>query len=155
MQETRVDEFDRAILRAVQADASLTNADLSERVNLSASQCSRRRSALESAGLIKRYGAELNAEALGFGLRAIVRVNLKSHSESSDEGFSAFLDAQPQVRAAYSVSGDADYVLEVHVRDLGAFAEFVHRHLLVHPQVGQVRSEIVLKTTKEDRALPI
>lgn len=155
MRENHIDDFDRAILKALQADAGLTNAQLSERVNLSPSQCSRRRNALESSGIIQGYSAILDAEALGFGLRAITRVNLTGHSAGTDEDFADFLSAQPQVRAAYSVSGDADYVVEVHVRDLNEFAAFVHQKLLVHPAVAQVHSDIVLKTTKEKRHLPL
>lgn len=155
MREISIDSFDYAILNALQTDASLTSAQLSEMVNLSASQCSRRKAALEAQGIIESYGAILNAEALGFGLRAITRVNLVRHNAGMDEEFSDFLDAQPQVRAAYSVSGDADYVIEIHARDLNDFAEFMHKNLLVHPAVAQVRSEIVLKTMKEKRHLPL
>lgn len=155
MNETGIDSFDYAILDALQGDASLTNAQLSERVNLSASQCSRRRSALEKQGLIQGYQAVLNAEALGFGLRAVTRVVLAGQQENHDEAFSRFVETQPAVRAAYSVSGEADYILELHVRDLPEFAEFIHKRLLPHPSVAQVRSEIVLKTMKERRLLPL
>lgn len=155
MHKFMIDEFDRAILNALQMDASLTNAQLSETVNLSASQCSRRRVALEQQGIIQGYSAILDAEALGFGLRAITRVNLTGHNAGIDEEFATFLDHQPQVRAAYSVSGDADYVIEIYVRDLKEFAEFMHQKLLVHPAVGQVRSEIVLKTMKDKRYLAL
>ena len=67
----------------------------------------------------------------------------------------SFAAAQPEVRAAHSVSGDADYVLELQVRDLDALADFIHDRLLQHSQVTQVRSEIVLKSAKEDGGLPI
>lgn len=153
MLENGLNAFDRAILNALQVDASLTNSQLSEKINLSASQCSRRRSALEKQGIIKGYSAILDAQALGFGLRAITRINLTGHSAKVDEDFSYFLDNAPQVRSAYSVSGDADYVIEVHVKDLNEFADFMHQKLLVHPFVAQVRSEIVLKTMKEKRHL--
>ena len=73
-----MDAFDRAILKALQADASLTNAALGEIVNLSASQCSRRRLALETAGVIVGYTARLDPGKLDFGMRAIIRVNLRS-----------------------------------------------------------------------------
>jgi DNA-binding Lrp family transcriptional regulator len=154
-QEITLDTFDRALLRALQRDASLTNAGLAELVNLSPSQCSRRRTALEQAGVIEGYAARLDARKLGLGLRAIVRVNLSAHSERTDDAFAVFVAGDDAVRAAYSVSGDADYVLEVHVRDLDAFAAFIHRRLLPHPMVTQVRSEIVLQVTKEERRLPI
>ena len=151
----RMDGFDIAILDALQRDGSLTNAALGEMVQLSASQCSRRRAALEKAGLIRGYAARLDAQKLGLGLRAITRVNLRAHGQGHEDDFTRFLRAHPQVHAAFSVSGDADYVLDIRVRDLEAFAAFVHQDLLPHPQVAQVRSEIVLKTMIEGEALDL
>lgn len=150
-----IDSFDRAILKALQADSSLTNAALGEVVNLSASQCSRRRSALEAAGLIAGYSARLDPVKLDFGLRAIIRVNLRGHSAREDDSFVDFVRRQAAVITAHSVSGDADYVLEVLVRDLAAFTDFIHHRLLPHPQVAQVRSEIVLNTIKATQGLPL
>ena len=155
MHETAIDSFDRAILRALQGDASITNAALADRVHLSASQVSRRRATLEARGVIAGYRARLDAGALGFGLKAIVRVNLAAHGARVDTNFASLLERLPQVVSAWSVAGDADYVLFVHVRDLEAFADVVHHHLLPHPQVAQVRSEIVLTTCKENAGLPI
>jgi len=149
----KLDSFDTAILAALQRDGSMTNAALAEVVNLSPSQCSRRRTALEEAGIIEGYSARLSAAKLGFGLRAIIRVNLSSHGQSKENDFARFVASQPVIRQAFSVSGDADYVLDVRTRDLGAFADFIHEHLLLHPQVAQVRSEIVLKTLKDDRGV--
>lgn len=150
-----VDSFDIAILAALQRDGSMTNAALSEVVNLSPSQCSRRRAALEADGLIQGYSARLNAGRLGFGLRAITRVNLQSHGGATDDSFARFIQRHPQIRAAFSVAGDADYVLDLRARDLEDFAEFLHQHLLPHPQVAHVRSEIVLKTLKENEGVPV
>ena len=148
-----IDSFDVAILSALQRDGAMTNAALAEVVNLSPSQCSRRRAALEQAGVIEGYSARLCAAKLGYGLRAIIRVNLSRHGGGTEDDFARFVDRPPQIRSAFSVSGDADYVLDVRVRDLEAFADFIHRHLLHHPQVSQVRSEIVLKTLKDDRGV--
>ncbi|MDF3853064.1 Lrp/AsnC family transcriptional regulator [Paracoccus sp. P2] len=148
-----MDGFDIAILDALQRDGAMTNAALAELVNLSASQCSRRRAALEEAGVIEGYAARLNPQKLGFGLRAIIRVNLRSHGQGKEDDFARFVAAHPQIRSAFSVSGDADYILDVRLRDLEAFSDFIHRHLLPQPQVAQVRSEIVLRTLKDDRSL--
>ena len=145
-----LDRFDIAILAALQRDGALTNAALSGLVNLSASQCSRRRAALEKAGVIEGYSARLSAAKLGVGMRAIIRVNLSAHGQTNEQDFARFVASHAQIRSAFSVSGDADYILDVRVRDLEAFADFVHRHLLPHPQVSQVRSEIVLKTLKDE-----
>jgi DNA-binding Lrp family transcriptional regulator len=150
-----LDRFDLAILDALQRDAGLTNAQLAETVNLSASQCSRRRTALEAEGYIEGYSARLNAAKLGFTVQAIVRLNLSAHGKAQAEDFAAYLEAFPEVRAAYSVSGDADYVLVVSSRDLEQFADFIHRHLLPYGKIGQVRSEIVLTTLKDQGGLPL
>lgn len=155
MHENDLDGFDLAILKALQRDGAMTNATLAERVNLSASQCSRRRAALERAGVIAGYSARLNPLLLGVGLRAIIRVNLSSHGQGKDSAFARFVAGHAQIRSAYSVSGDADYVLDVQTRDLDAFSDFMHKQLLPHPQVAQVRSEIVLKTLKEDRGVAV
>ncbi len=149
----KLDSFDIAILVALQKDGAMTNAGLSEVVNLSASQCSRRRAALEQAGIIEGYTARLSATKLGYGLRAIIRVNLSSHGQNNENDFARFVARHQQIRSAFSVAGDADYILDVRVRDLDAFAEFVHGHLLPHPQVSQVRSEIVLLTLKDEKGV--
>lgn len=155
MREISVDEFDIAILRHLQRDASLTHAQLSDRVHLSASQCSRRRAALESAGLIRAIRAELDGPKLGYGFRAITRVVLARHNAAPAEDFHRFLATEPAIQAAHSVSGDADYVLEIIAKDLTDFADFIHLRLLPQKHVAQVRSEIVLKTLKAGGGVPL
>lgn len=150
-----MDQFDRRILDALQRDGTLTNAALSDLVALSPSQCSRRRAALEAAGVITGYPARLDAARLGLAIRAIVRVNLRAHGEGADAAFSRWLAAQPEVQSAFTVSGDADFVLDVRLRDLDAFSRFVHDRLLVQPQVGQVRSDFVLRTLKDSAAVDL
>jgi len=79
-----LDDFDHGILHALQRNGALTNAQLSEIVNLSTSQCSRRRVRLEKDGVISGYHARLNPDAMGITVRAVVRVNLNAHSAGSD-----------------------------------------------------------------------
>lgn len=155
MRDIVIDSFDLRILAALQENAALTGAELSARVNLSGSQCSRRKAALEEAGYITGYTARLDQARLGFAFRAIARINLKSHGQASAGAFAAFLDRHSAVRAAYSVSGDADYVLEIVTRGLEEYADFIHRHLLPHPDIAQVRSDIVLMTLKEKSGVPV
>ncbi len=150
-----LDSFDITILAALQRDASLTNAALSERINLSASQCSRRRSALEKAGYIRGYRAELDARKLGYAIEAFTRVTLAAHSETTADDFKTYLAAMTEVHQAHAVSGDADYILHIVVRSLDEFADFIHHRLLPHPQVSQVRSDIVLRTIKNRGGLAL
>jgi DNA-binding Lrp family transcriptional regulator len=127
----------------------LTNAQLSEVVNLSTSQCSRRRVRLEKDGFILGYHARLNAEAMGITLRAVVRVNLSSHSAENENKFAKMLSRNEEIVEAFSVSGDADYILILQCENLASFANFIHSKLLPQPIIGQVRSEIVLREVKK------
>lgn len=155
MHDIALDGMDLKILRLLQQDGALTNGALAEQVHLSASQCSRRRRLLEEAGFITGYSAQLNNEKLGFGVRAMIRVTLKSHGQDNENSFARFVQSKQRVRAAYSVSGDADYVLDVSAVDIADFADFVHAELLPNPLVAQVRSEIVLKTLKDESGVPV
>ena len=143
-----MDQFDRTIALSLQRDASLTNAELARIVNLSPSQCSRRKTALENSGVIQGYTAKLDAKSMGYNLRAVARINLVSHDGVNDNRFTSFLENCTEILDAFSVSGDADYVLNIQVADLDHFADFIHNKLLPHPDVSQVRSEIVLRTLK-------
>ena len=150
-----LDSYDVRILDALQRDGSLSNGALAEIVHLSASQCSRRRAALEVAGVIERYRACLNAGALGLKLHAIVRLNLKDHDQGADATLSKWLSDQPEIQSAFSLSGDADYILTIWVEDLETFSSFVHDKLLKQPQIAHVRSEFVLKTLKDSQLLRV
>ncbi len=150
-----LDQFDLRILALLQDDASLTNAALSERVNLSPSQCSRRRIALEEAGYITGYRAELDAAKLGYGVEAFTRVTLEAHSETTAEEIAGFFASLKEVQQAYTLTGDADYLIHVRVRSLDELASFVHRRLLPHPKVAQVRSDIVLQRMGRRRGVPL
>jgi DNA-binding Lrp family transcriptional regulator len=146
-----LDPLDLKLLALLQDDASLSNAELAQRVGLSPSQCSRRRSGLEAAGYIRAYRADIDARKLGYAIEAFTRVTLSKHSDATADDFARFLDGLEEVLAAHSVAGDTDYLLHLRVRSLDELGEFVHRRLLPHPHVAQVRSDIVLKTIKENR----
>ena len=147
--------LDLRLLSLLQENASLSNAELAERIGLSASQCSRRRAGLEEAGYIRAYRADLDARKLGYGIEAFTRVTLSKHSDATAEDFAHFLEGLGEVLAAHSVAGDADYLLHIRVRSLDELGEFVLKRLLPHPHVHQVRSDIVLKTIKENRGFRI
>lgn len=150
-----MDRFDRAILDCLQQDASLTNSGLSDKVHLSASQISRRRAKLETGGYIEKYCAVLNPEKLGFEIDVFVRVALTAHNGDTAEEFGKTLRAFKQVISAYAIAGEADYLLHVKTRSLAEFSEFVNRKLLPHPNVREVRSEIVLERVKVNAPLPL
>jgi DNA-binding Lrp family transcriptional regulator len=149
------DQFDRKILALLQADARLTNNDLSERVNLSPSQCSRRRQRLEEAGLIRAYRAVLDRERLGFPLVNIVSVTLATHNRDNARRFADLVARLPEVQEAHALTGEMDYILKVVTPDLKSLAAFVNDILLPHESVQHVKTAIVLQTLKETNALPL
>jgi DNA-binding Lrp family transcriptional regulator len=150
-----VDAFDLNMLAALQADGRLTNQQLADRIGLSASQCSRRRMRLENEKVITGYHADLAADALGFDLIAFIHVTLATHSPDNAKKFRALVQRIDDIQEAYSLTGDADYVLKVVLRDLKGLSEIVNDVLLPHPSVAHVRSTIVLDRLKESSKLPL
>jgi DNA-binding Lrp family transcriptional regulator len=150
-----MDHFDVKILASLQADGRLTNHELADKVGLSASQCSRRRSALEDAGAIASYHAHLDASAMGLGVTALVQVTLATHSPDNSKRFQKLIDGLAAVQEAYSLTGEADYVIKLIVPDLAALARILNDVFLPHESVAHVRSSIVLERLKQTPVLPL
>ncbi|QPC86893.1 winged helix-turn-helix transcriptional regulator [Mesorhizobium sp. NBSH29] len=155
MASTHLDAFDRKILMLLQEDARLTNNDISERVNLSPSQCSRRRQRLEEEGYIKCYRAVLDRDMLGFSLVNVITVTLATHNRDNARRFAELLARLPQVQEAHALTGEMDYILKVVTQDLKSLSEFVNDVLLPHDSVQHVKTAIVLQTLKETGSLPL
>lgn len=150
-----LDRLDLRLLEALQADARLTNQQLGERIGLSASQCSRRRAALEAAGLIRGYRAELDAAALGLHVLAFIQVTLKAHSGDNARRFRDLLARVDAIQEAYALTGDTDYLLKAIVPDLAGLSRLVNEVLLAHESVARLRSSIVLDHLKDRSRLPL
>ena len=151
----QIDQFDRMILSLLQDDARLTNGDLSQRINLSPSQCSRRRQRLEEDGFIRGYKAVLDRDRLGFSLVNMVTVTLATHNRDNARRFGELVSRLPEVQEAHALTGEMDYILKVVTPDLKSLSEFVNGVLLPHESVQHVKTAIVLQTLKETSALPI
>jgi DNA-binding Lrp family transcriptional regulator len=151
----QIDHFDRMILSLLQDDARLTNGDLSQRINLSPSQCSRRRQRLEQDGFIRGYKAVLDRDRLGFSLVNMVTVTLATHNRDNARRFGELVSRLPEVQEAHALTGEMDYILKVVTPDLKSLSEFVNDVLLPHESVQHVKTAIVLQTLKETSALPI
>ena len=150
-----VDAFDLKILTALQDDGRLTNQELAELAGLSASQCSRRRMRLEEDKVISGYHADLSSEALGFGVIAFIQVTLATHSPDNSKRFRTLDNRIDEIQEAYSLAGDADYVLKAVLRDLKGLSNLVNDVLMPHQSVAHVRSSIVLDRLKESSRLPL
>lgn len=152
---TQVDPFDRKILLLLQDDGRLTNNELAERVNLSPSQCSRRRQRLEEDGFIQRYRAVLDRDRLGLSLVTVISVTLATHNRDNARRFADLVGRLNEVQEAYALTGEMDYLLKVVTRDLKALSAFVNDVLLPHESVQHLRTAIILETLKENGGLPL
>ncbi|MBP0462979.1 Lrp/AsnC family transcriptional regulator [Roseomonas sp. PWR1] len=150
-----LDAIDRKLLREVQRDGRASLVALAERVGLSPTPCQRRLKRLEEAGIIAGYGARVDAARLGLGLTAFVQVSLSSRAEETVEAFHAALGRMPEVLAAWAMSGETDYLIQVLARDLEDYGEFATRRLLRLPGVKDTRSAFVLRTVKPPAGVPV
>ncbi len=155
-QETvALDQFDLKLLSALEADGRLTNAELGEKIGLSASQCSRRRIKLEEGGIIEGYHARLSSARLGIGLRAFIQVSLSPHSKENAKSFRDLVNGIAEIQEAYALTGDTDYLLKVVAANLTDFAHVINDLILPQASVAHVRSSIVLDKLKDSHRLPL
>jgi DNA-binding Lrp family transcriptional regulator len=149
-----IDDTDRRLLKAIQHDAGLTALDLGERLNLSASQAGRRRQRLEQAGIVTGARAVVSPAALGLNVQAFVQVQMATHDPDKVRAFTRIVDTRPEIISAWTLTGEADYLLRVYCTDLGALHRLIHEVILPVPAVARVQSQIVMDQQKPDAPLP-
>lgn len=149
-----LDDTDTRLLAALQSDAHLTAQELGELLNLSASQAGRRRQRLESEGIIEGYCARLDPARVGLSVQGFVQVQLGTHGAEQSRAFASLVATRPEITSAWTMTGDADYLLRVFCHDLGALNRLIHDVLLAHPSVARVHSQIVMDQIKRDAPLP-
>ena len=150
----QIDAADTRLLAALQSDAHLTAERLGQILNLSPSQAGRRRQRLEAAGLIEGYTARLNPKRLGLTVQAFVQVQMATHDPEKVRTFARIVAARPEITSAWTLTGEADYLLRVYCEDLAALNDLIHGVLLPHPAVARVQSQIVMDQFKADAPLP-
>jgi Lrp/AsnC family leucine-responsive transcriptional regulator len=149
-----LDEIDRRILDALQADGRMTNQELSDQVGLSPSPCLRRVRQLEAGGVISRYVALVDPEAIGLSVTAFVRVRLDQQDDRHLAQFEAAVADFPEVMECYLMTGEADYQLRVLVRSLGQFEDFLRHRLTRVKGVANVTTSFALRPIIYKTALP-
>jgi DNA-binding Lrp family transcriptional regulator len=157
MQENRtnLDAMDIALLDALQRDGQASSQDLGGTLNLSPSQAGRRRQRLEERGVIQGYRARLDPAKLGLSVQAFVQVQLARHGAQEGIEFTRLLRVRPEIVSAWTMTGEADYLLRIYCADLPALNRLIHEVLLAHPVVARVHSQIVLDQPKADAPLPV
>jgi len=155
MRRSKLDKIDRRILRDLQADGRMTNVDLAHRVGISAPPCLRRVRALEEGGLIRGYHADINPEALGFGVTVFAQVGLASQAEADLRAFEELVGSWPEVREAHQLSGETDFLLKIVASDWDSYKRFLADKLTPAPNVKNVRSMPLNHTAKFEPGVPI
>lgn len=150
-----LDDIDRRMLRALQNDGRMTNADLARMVNLSESACLRRLRALEAEGVISRYAAVVNERAVGLPISVFVTVTLSSQAEGVLTAFEAAVAGVPEVVECYLMTGASDYLLRLVVRDVDDLERIHARELTRLPGVTRVSSSVAMRTVVKRSALPL
>lgn len=143
-----LDQIDRAILRALQKDGRLSNAQLAEQVGLSASPCWQRTRRLEEAGYIQGYTAVLSQELLGAPETVIIEVTLDRHDDSTLERFGRVMADLPEVLEVYLTTGEYDYYIKVAVNGTRGYEEFLRQKLYKVPGIRHSRSIFTLRCLK-------
>lgn len=155
MARHKLDAIDRQILAALQADGRMTNVELASRVKITAPPCLRRVRALEQAGYIQGYHAELDAKALGYGVTAFAFVGLSSQAEADLRAFEDQVRAWPQVRSCFMLSGEVDFVLRCVARDLGELQAFITEKLTAAKNVASVKTALAIRQSKDEPGIPL
>ncbi|CAN7263608.1 DNA-binding Lrp family transcriptional regulator [Rhizobium tibeticum] len=142
---SELDAIDLAILKTLQSNARITNADLAAKVGLSASACSRRLDILEKSGVISGYHAHVSHKALDYRMIAVVHISLSGQFAKTLSEFEAAVKRCPNVLVCYLMSGEYDYILRVAARDLEDY-ERIHRDWLsALPHVVKINSSFALR----------
>ena len=154
-QDIHLDALDRALLRALQADASLSHSALAERVGASPASCWRRVRALEEAGVLQAAVRLVDAARVDRGVSVICQVTMKSHEQKTREGFESYVRSREEIMECHSMSGEWDYLMRIVVADVADYERFLMRELLRHPAVANAASHFALSQIKYTTALPV
>lgn len=151
-----LDQYDLAILDALQNNGRLTNQEIADQIGLSPSACLRRFKALEESGFIIGYRSLLDAKKLGLDLMALVHISMDKHTQERFEEFEKAVRALPNVLECLLLTGQtADYQLKVVVKDLEAYQDLLLNHLTQIPGVSGVHTSFVLRKVIDKTALPL
>jgi DNA-binding Lrp family transcriptional regulator len=148
-----LDGIDRRLLAELQAEGRVTNVELAQRVGLTAPPCLLR--ALEDAGVIRGYHADLDASKLGFAITVFALVSLKSQAEESLRQFEDHMRTLPEVRECHMLNGEIDFILKIVSRDLQSFQEFLTSKLTPAPNVASVKTSLTIRTAKQVPGVPL
>jgi DNA-binding Lrp family transcriptional regulator len=155
MERHKLDSIDLRILSELQNNGRITNVELSRRAKITAPPCLRRMRALEKAGFIKGYHADLDGKALGYEVSGFAFVGLASQAEADLKRFEEQVRAWPSVRECVMLSGEVDYLLKCVAENLSAFQSFITDTLTAAKNVASVKTALVIRSSKHEPGVPV
>src|SRR5947207_6032633 len=155
MDHQKLDAIDLRILSELQANGRITNVELSRRAKITAPPCLRRMRALEKAGYVRGYHADIDPKRLGFEVGAYVFVGLSSQADGDLKRFEEQVRGWPEVRECYMLSGEVDFLLKCVAKDLSSFQAFITNILTASKNVASVKSSLVIHPSKREPGVPI
>ncbi|MEN6565366.1 MAG: Lrp/AsnC family transcriptional regulator [Veillonellales bacterium] len=150
-----LDNYDKAILKALQKDSSISNLDLSKLIGLSTSACLARTKNLKELGVIKQFTTIVDEKKLGMETLAFIMVNLVPLNRETANFFVEEVNKLPQVLECYTLTGSRDYLLKIVARDMKSYRDFVIDSVMAIPGVSRVETSIVMSIEKRTISLPI
>ena len=150
-----LDNSDKAILRELQADASISNLELSKKIGLSPSACLTRTKNLRESGGIKQFTTIIDEKKLGMETLAFVLVNLTPMNRDSIQLFMEDVNNYPQIQECYTLTGSHDFLLKIVAKDTQSYRDFIIDNLTANPIISSVESLVVLGVEKRTTSIPV
>lgn len=150
-----LDRSDRAILKILQQDASISNLELSKKIGLSPSACLMRTKSLRESGIIQQFTTIMDEKQLGLETQAFVLVNLSPLNRQNLQRFVEEVGGLPQVQECYTLAGSHDLLLKIVTQNMQAYRDFMIDALMSNPCIHRVETNMILSVEKRTTALPI
>ena len=151
----KLDDIDRKILDILQENGRITNIELASRVGISPPPMLERVKKLEKRGIIRKYVALIDPDAVEKGTMALVSVSLDRHLIKSIGQFTRAIEKLPEVMECYHITGEEDYILKVTIKDIREYEDFILKKLTKIPAVDKIKTSFVLSTVKYETKFPV
>ncbi|MBC8109739.1 MAG: Lrp/AsnC family transcriptional regulator [Verrucomicrobia bacterium] len=151
----KLDQIDRKILEILQANAKITNAQLSKEIGLSPAPTLERVKKLEVTGLIQSYHAQLDTEQIGLGVTTFVQVTLIGHKKQFIDAFVEKISGIDEIIECHHITGSGDFLLKVIAKDIPAYQKLMSERVSEIEEINSMQSMVILSTFKNSKVLPI
>lgn len=151
----KLDKIDRKILEILQANAKITNAQLSKEIGLSPAPTLERVKKLETSGIIKSYHAKVDTHAIGLGVNTFVQVSLVGHNRENIEKFISKINQIDEVIECHHITGSGDFILKIIAKDIASYQQLMLEKVSEIKEVDALQSMVILSTFKDSKVMPI